>query len=723
MQGDFGAPEAPLAEVIKDGLGQLTRVFGTRPVPPGDAARTLSELQAQIVAASRFGIPAVAHEECLTGFAAWTATIFPTPLAWGATFDPGLVGEMAAAIGSSMAGVGIHQGLAPVLDVTRDRRWGRTEETIGEDPYLVGLVGTAYVRGLQSAGIQATLKHFAGYSASRAGRNMAPVAIGPREFADVILVPFEMALRIGGAKSVMPSYTDVDGVPVSGDRTMLTGLLRDQLGFDGLVVSDYYAIAFLQTQHAVASTPAQAAALALDAGLDVELPSVACYGAALVTAVREGQVPQELVDRAAARVLRQKCELGLLDPGWSPAGVPAAVIDLDPPAHRGLARRLAEESVVLLANRDASLPLRPDASIAVVGLLANDPLAFFGCYSMPRHLGGRYAEAIEGPDATTLLDALRAELPAAEISYAAGCAVRGTDRSGFAHAAVHAEEADVVVAVLGDEAGLFGRGTSGEGCDVTDLRLPGVQEDLLRVLVGTGKPVVLVLVTGRPYAIGHVADRLAAAVQAFFPGEEGGGAIAGVLSGRVVPSGRLPVEMPNSPGAQPSSYLRSRLAGKHPGSPVDPTPLFAFGHGLSYTSFDYAALAIKPAEIPTDGTVEVTCTVRNTGDRVGDEVVQLYLSDPVAQVVRPLRWLAGFARVPLEPGQAHQVTFRLHADRTAFSGRSGARIVEPGEIGVAIGGASDQLPLQGSFLLTGPERLVGADRVLDTPVRISDGWR
>jgi beta-xylosidase len=721
MQGDFGASEAPLAELISAGLGQLTRVFGTRPVPPGEAARTLAELQAQIVAASRFGIPAVAHEECLTGFAAWTATIFPTPLAWGATFDPGLVGEMAAAIGTSMAGAGIHQGLAPVLDVTRDRRWGRTEETIGEDPYLVGLVGTAYVRGLQSAGIHATLKHFAGYSASRAGRNMAPVAIGPREFADVILVPFEMALRLGEAKSVMPSYVDVDGVPVSADRTLLTGLLRDQLGFDGLVVSDYYAIVFLQTQHAVASTPAQAAALALDAGLDVELPSVACYGAALVTAVREGEVAQELVDRAAGRVLRQKCELGLLDPGWSPSAsgdIGSRVIDLDPPGHRGLARRLAEESVVLLANRDASLPLRPDASIAVVGPLANDPLAFFGCYSMPRHLGGRYAEAIEGPDATTLLDALRAELPAAEISYEAGCAVRGTDRSAFAHAVVHAEEADVVVAVLGDEAGLFGRGTSGEGCDVTDLRLPGVQEDLLRVLVGTGRPVVLVLVTGRPYAIGQLADRLAAAVQAFFPGEEGGGAIAGVLSGRVVPSGRLPAEMPSSPGAQPSSYLRSRLAGKHPGSSVDPTPLFAFGHGLSYTSFEYADLALTPGEIPTDGTVDITCTVRNTGDRAGQEVVQLYLSDPVAQVVRPVRWLAGFARVPLEPGQARQVTFRLHADRTAFSGRSGARIVEPGEIGVAIGGASDQLPLQGSFLLTGPERVVGADRVLDTPATV-----
>jgi beta-xylosidase len=724
MQGDFVAPQAPFAELIKDGLGQLTRVFGTRPVPPAEAAATLASLQARVVAASRFGIPAVAHEECLTGFAAWTATIFPTPLAWGATFDPVLAAEMAAAIGISMAAVGIHQGLAPVLDVTRDPRWGRTEETIGEDPYLVGSIGAAYVRGLQSAGIAATLKHFAGYSASRAGRNMAPVAIGPREFADVILVPFEMALRLGGAKSVMPSYTDVDGVPVSADPAMLTGLLRDQLGFDGLVVSDYYAIAFLQTQHAVASTPAQAAALALAAGLDVELPTVACYGTALVTAVRAGQVPGELVDRAAARVLRAKCELGLLDPGWSPpapagaAGNGSAVIDLDPPEHRGLARRLAEESVVLLANRDAVLPLRPDASIAVIGSLANDPLAFFGCYSMPRHLGGRYAEAIEGPGATTLLDALRAELPAATISYEAGCAVHGTDRSGFAHAIAHAQEADVVVAVLGDEAGLFGRGTSGEGCDVTDLRLPGVQDDLLRALISTGQPVILVLVTGRPYAIGHVSDRLAAAVQAFFGGEEGGGAIAGVLSGRVTPSGRLPVEVPRAPGAAPSSYLRSRLAGKHPGSSVDPTPLFAFGHGLSYTSYEYADLALARAEIPTDGAAEITCTVRNTGDRAGTEVVQLYLSDPVAQVVRPLRWLAGFARVPLDPGQARRVTFRLHADRTAFSGRSGDRIVEPGEIGVAIGGASDRLPLQGSFTLTGPERLAGADRVLDTPVLI-----
>jgi beta-xylosidase len=727
MQGHFRDPEEPFAELVRDGLGQLTRVFGTRPVPPAEALHRLRDLQSQVVAANRFGIPAVAHEECLTGFAAWKATIFPTPLAWGASFDPGLVGEMAAAIGTSMRAVGIHQGLSPVLDVTRDPRWGRTEETIGEDPYLVGSVGTAYVRGLQSAGIHATLKHFAGYSASRAGRNMAPVAIGCREFADVILVPFEMALR-GGARSVMPSYTDIDGVPVSGDRELLTGLLRDTLRFDGLVVSDYYAIAFLQTQHAVAATPAQAAALALEAGLDVELPSVACYGAALAGAVRDGLVAEEFVDRAAARVLRQKCDLGLLDPGWpgseaAPAnGANGEVLDLDPPGHRALARRLAEESVVLLANRDAALPLHKNARIAVTGPLADDPLAFYGCYSMPRHLGGRYPEAAEGPPSATVLAALRAELPAAQIDYAPGCAVRDADRSGFAHAAAHAREADVVVAVLGDEAGLFGRGTSGEGCDVADLRLPGVQEDLLRVMVASGTPVVLVLVTGRPYAIGPVAGQLAGVMQAFFPGEEGGAAIAGVLSGRLVPSGRLPVEMPASPGGQPSSYLRPRLAARHPGSSVDPTPLFAFGHGLSYTSFAYSDLVIEQPEIGTDGTAVISCTVRNTGARAGAEVVQLYLSDPVAQVVRPARWLAGFARVPLEPGQARQVTFRLHADRTAFTGRApstGIRVVEPGEIRVAIGGASDQLPLQGSFMLCGPERAVGPGRVLDTPAEVS----
>ena len=385
----------------------------------------LASLQARVAAASRLGIPAVAHEECLTGFAAWGATIFPTPLAWGASFDPALVGEMAAAFGETMRAVGVHQGLAPVLDVTRDYRWGRTEETIGEDPYLVGTIGTAYVRGLQRSGIQATLKHFAGYTASRAGRNMAPVSMGPREFADVILVPFEMAIRLGGARSVMPTYVAVDGVPASADPRLLTTLLRDEYGFDGVVVSDYYAVSFLELQHAVAASQGEAAALALAAGMDVELPGTRCFGEPLLGLAEAGVVPTEVIDRAAARVLRQKLDLGLLDPGWSPrADQAAAAPDLDPPAQRDIARRLAEESVILVKNDGGTLPLAAGARVAVVGPLADEPLAFFGCYSMPRHLG--HTRRFDGPgggagvEVATLLDALRAE-GVTVTGYAPGC--------------------------------------------------------------------------------------------------------------------------------------------------------------------------------------------------------------------------------------------------------------------------------------------------------------
>jgi beta-xylosidase len=727
MQDQFRDEEPQFDELIKNGLGQLTRVFGTRPVPAAAGMRALTGLQERIAGGSRFGIPAVAHEECLTGFAAWGATIFPTPLAWGASFDPALVREMAASFGATMRAVGVHQGLAPVLDVTRDYRWGRTEETIGEDPYLVGTIGTAYVQGLQAADVQATLKHFAGYSASRAARNLAPVSMGPRELADVMLVPFEMALRLGGARSVMPTYVDIDGIPASADPRLLTTLLRDTLGFDGVVVSDYWAVSFLEMQHAVAADPAAAGGLALAAGMDVELPNTRCFGEPLVAAVTAGDVPEEFVDRAVTRVLRQKLDLGLLDPGWTaiaPAASAAAgqAPDLDSPAQRGLARRLAEESVILLANDRGTLPLARTAKVAVIGPLADEPLAFFGCYSMPRHLGHleRYdgSSGGAGVEVTTLLAALRAELP--HVGYARGCDVATADRSGLAEAVEAARAADVVVAVVGDEAGLFGRGTTGEGNDVPDLMLPGVQQELLKALADTGKPVVAVLVTGRPYALGNVANRLAAVVQAFFPGEEGGPAIAGVLTGRVNPAGKLPVEIPRLAGAQPSTYLRPPNAAKHSGSSVDPTPLFAFGHGLSYTTFSYDNLELSATELATDGAVAISCTVSNTGAVAGTEIVQLYLSDPVASVVRPVRWLAGFARVELAPGAAARVTFTLHADRTSFTGRDGRRTVEPGEFRAAIGGASDDLPLAGAFTLTGPARGTGPDRVLDTPASVSD---
>ncbi|GGP77233.1 beta-xylosidase/alpha-l-arabinosidase [Saccharothrix coeruleofusca] len=717
-QHEFAEPLPPWDELTKPGLGQLTRVFGTQPVDPLTGAKVLADTQRRLVANNRFGIPAMAHEECLAGFTAWQATVFPVPLAWGASFDPESVERMAAEVGRAMRTVGVHQGLAPVLDVTRDPRWGRTEETIGEDPYLVGLLGAAYTRGLESSGIVATLKHFAGYSASRGGRNHGPVSMGPREFADVVLPPFEMALREGGARSVMHSYAEVDGVPPASDPKLLTELLREQWGFQGVVVADYFGVSFLETTHGIAGSPGEAAALALAAGVDVELPSVRCYGEPLAELVRSGVVDEALVDRAVTRVLRQKCELGLLDPDWSPdspAVVAGEPVDLDPPHLRELARTMAERSVVLLDNRGSALPLAGSGKLAVVGPCADDLLSMMGCYSFPNHVGVRHPEVPLGVAMKTLLEAVREEFPDAEVLSAKGCEVSGDDRAGFDEAVAAANDADVVLAVLGDLAGLFGRGTSGEGCDAEDLELPGVQGQLLEALLATGKPVVLVLLTGRPYALGSYVDRTAAVVQAFFPGEEGAGAVAGVLSGRVNPSGKLPVQVPATSGGQPVTYLRPALAGKTDISSVDPTPCFPFGHGLSYTSFELTDFAVAD-ELPVDGEVEVSCAVRNSGAQRGAEVVQLYLHDPVASVTRPVRQLAGFARVELDPGEEALVSFRLHADRTSFTGRDGRRVVEPGELRVLVGCSSEDIRWERSVQLTGEPRFVGHDRVLVTPV-------
>ncbi|KAA9165860.1 glycosyl hydrolase [Amycolatopsis acidicola] len=687
------------------GSGHLTRIFGTAPVTAAEGVARVAQLQREVVEGNRLGVPAIVHEECLTGFTTYGATVYPTALAWAATFDPALVERMAAAIASDMRAVGVHQGLSPVLDVVRDYRWGRVEETLGEDPYLVGMLGSAYVRGLERNGIIATLKHFAGYSASRAARNHAPVSIGERELRDVVLPPFEMSIRDGGARSVMSAYVDLDGVPASANRRLLTGILREEWGFDGVVVSDYWAIPFLRTMHRLEGN---AGALALAAGVDVELPDTQCYGKGLLE-----QVPEELLDRAVLRLLRQKAELGLLDADWAPSG---EAIDLDSPRNRAIARELAEKSVTLLAN-DGVLPLRAE-KIAVVGPCADDPLAFMGCYSYPNHVLPRFPDLGIGFDAPSFVDALRAELPEASLVVREGCPIRAEDRSGFREAVAAAEEAEVCVAVVGDRAGMFGEGTSGEGCDAEDLSLPGVQDELLAALRATGTPLVIVVVSGRPYALGE--HPAAALIQAFMPGEEGGGALAGVLSGRVNPSGRLPVQIPRSAGGSPGTYLHAPLGGNSAGiSNLDPSPLFPFGHGLSYTSYEYGEFSLSSKEIPTDGTVTAAVTVRNTGERAGEETVQLYLHDVAAQVARPVLELAGFTRVALAPGEAARVTFTVHADRTGFTGLDLDRIVEPGTVEVSVGPSSADLPCSGSFELTGPVRRLGHDRVLSTPVEIS----
>jgi beta-glucosidase len=557
MQDVFAAAGSPpLEEASRHGIGHLTRIYGSAPITAAEGAAELVRQQ-RIVQSSRLGIPALVHEECLTGFTTYGATVYPAAIAWAATFDPDLVERMAAAIGRDMAALGVHQGLSPVVDVVRDYRWGRVEETMGEDPYLVTMLGAAYVRGLQSAGVLATLKHFAGYSASRGARNHGPVPMGRRELMDVILPPFETALALAGAGSVMNSYSDVDGVPAAADSWLLTDLLRGEWGFDGTVVSDYWAVPFLTTMHRVAADFDEAGAMALSAGIDVELPDTIGFGPGLAEKVRRGELAESVVDRATRRLLTQKARLGLLDGDWTAERSVAAATDteLDSAANRAIAREIAERSIVLL-DPGTALPLQGDGRpvlhrVAVVGPCAGDPRTFMGCYSFPNHVLPRYPELGLGIEVQSAIDALRVELPDVDMVYEPGCDIRRDDRSGFAAAVAAALDADLCVALVGDLAGLFGHGTSGEGCDAEDLRLPGIQPDLLDQLLATGTPVIVVVVSGRPYALGDVHGRAAGLVQAFMPGEEGGQAIAGVLSGRISPSGRLPVQIPRSAGGQP----------------------------------------------------------------------------------------------------------------------------------------------------------------------------
>jgi beta-glucosidase-like glycosyl hydrolase len=725
MQGEM-ATSGDYVEATRHGLGHLTRVYGTRPVDPVERASWLWREQRRLRDETRLGIPALVHEECLTGLAAWQAATFPTPLAWGASFDPELVESMARLIGGSMRDLGVHQGLAPVLDVIRDTRWGRVDECIAEDPYVVGTIGTAYVKGLQAAGVHATLKHFVGYSTSAAGRNHAPSQAGPRFVEDVLLPPFEMAVLDGGVRSVMNSYAEIDGVPVAGTPSYLTDVLRRRWGFDGVVVSDYFSVAFLQVMHAVAADRGEAAALALEAGIDVELPTGDAYLEPLAERVRAGEVDEALVDRAVLRVLAEKEELGLLDETFETP--PPTSIDLDSAEHRAVARRLADESVVVLTN-DGVLPLvrgaadeggAGPASVAVVGPNGDSAEALMGCYSFVNHVLAHHPGVPLGIELPTVAESLRTELSAADVVVEVGCDVEGDDRSRIAAAVEAARGAEVAVVVVGDRAGLFGRGTVGEGNDVESLELPGVQRELVEAVVATGTPTVMVVLSGRPYAIGWAvsgAGAPAAVVQAFFPGEEGGAAVAGVLTGSVEPSGHLPVSLPRSAGAQPFSYLHPILGGPSEVTSADSTPVLPFGHGLSYTSWRRSDLVVDSAEVPAGGSFVASVTVANTGDRPGTDLVQLYAHDVVGSVTRPVAQLLGYARVALDPGQEARVVFRVPTTRLALTDRQHRRVVEPGDVELWVGGSCADRETEAAVRLTGDtypvtiadERIVGVE--------------
>ena len=716
MQDVLSRGRRPFDEVVRDGIGHLTRVFGTTPVTPAVGMRKVHDAQRHLRERTRLGIPAIVHEECLTGFTTFGATVYPTAMAWAATFDPALVERMARAIGSDMAAVGVHQGLSPVLDVVTDYRWGRVEETLGEDPYVVGTLATAYVRGLQGAGVVATLKHFAGHATSRGGRNHAPVAIGERDLRDLVLAPFEMAVRLGPAASVMNSYTETDRVPAAADRWLLTDVLRGEWGFPGTVVSDYWSIAFLKAKHGVAGSMPDAGRLALHAGLDVELPDTAAYGV-LDQDDPDPERTRADIDTSVRRVLRQKIQLGLLAPEWTPAEPQDR--DLDSPENRAIARLIAERSVVLLDDPRRLLPLASGLrSVAVIGPGADDPRVLMGAYSYPIHVMPRHPEQGLGVDTVAIGAAIADVLPGVRVTREQGCPLDGpADPHAFDSAVASARDAELVVAVVGDRAGMFGKGTSGEGSDAPSLDLPGEQVRLLDALIDTGTPTVILVVSGRPYALGRFVGR-ATLVQAFMPGIEGATAIARVLTGAVNPSGHLPVQIPRTNAALPHTYLAPPLG--QDGDRISNLSIeaaFPFGHGLSYTSFELSDVELDRDRIAADGAVTARVRIANTGGRDGATVVQLYSSDPVAQVTRPVRQLVGYARVELAAGGAATVAFDLHADRFSFTGLDRRRIVEPGLIELAAGLSLRDLTATAEFEITGGVRIV-SDPVLTTGTTI-----
>jgi beta-glucosidase len=701
--------EEKVEKFLRHGIGEIMRIGGCGVgLSPREAARIANKVQRFLVEKTRLGIPAIIHEECLAGLLAPTATVFPQAIALASTWNPELVSRVALAIRQQVLCIGSRQCLSPVLDLCRDPRWGRCEETYGEDPYLAAAIGLAYVTGLQGEnlrnGIVATTKHFAGHGFPEGGRNIAQVHLGLREFMEQHLHTFEVAIRVGKALSVMPAYHEIDGVPCHANKWLLTDVLRSQWGFEGIVVSDYFAVQQLHTIHRVAKSCAEAFKTALEAGVDVVFPGMECFDE-IVQAVKEGVISESLLDRAVERVLKLKEALGLFEnPYVDEAQVPEV---LDNEVHRRLALEVAREAIVLLKN-DGVLPLPKNLrTVAVIGPNANEPRNMLGDYHYDAHL----AKSTASVKVVTVLEGVKSKVSnETRVLYAKGCDISSQDRSGFEEALRVAREADVVIAVMGEKSGLdptwFGlrkevaQHTTGEGVDRASLSLPGVQEELIKELHKVGKPIVLVLINGRPLAIANILPYVNAVIEAWLPGEEGGTAIADVIFGDVNPSGRLPVSVPKTVGQVPVYYSRKPSSFRDY-IDVDSKPLFPFGFGLSYTEFRYRDLVVRTPEVKPFSFVEVEVTVENVGKLAGKEVVQVYVSKEYSEVTRPVKELKAFKKVHLEPGQAKKVLFRIPTELLAFYDKNMNLVIEPGDYKVLIGRNAEDVALEGRFKIVG----------------------
>jgi beta-glucosidase len=710
LAGPDGFDAARGARLLGQGIGCITRIGGVSGFEPAARARTTNAIQRQLVEQTRLGIPAIVVEDAVAGYCARGATRFPQAIGLAATWAPDAVRVMADAVRVEMLAAGARLALGPVLDIARDPRWGRLEETFGEDAYLAGRLGVACVRGLQTGdlrfGVLAAARHFVGGGLPEGGMNQAPVQLGPRELREVFAEPFAAAVRDAGVRAVVCGGSAVDGVPPAASPELLDELLRGEFGFEGLVVADDSAIARLVDHHGVARDKAAAAVLALTAGVDVELPALDCYGEPLEGLVEAGKLESAVLDAAVRRVLRAKFELGLFEAPYVDDAIAADAVDEG--AHRELACRLAEQSMVLLKN-DGVLPLRQDARVALVGPAADDARLLLGDYHYPDLVG--------------IVTPLAGIAEFVEPKYEAGCAVTGDDDSGIRGAVAAARAADVAVVCVGGRSGRLPDCTSGESRDAAGVGLTGLQSRLLTEVAATGTPVVLVVIGGRAFALDAEAAQSAAVLVAWVPGQEGGRALARVLFGEVNPAGRLPVSLPRSVGQVPIYHSHRSGGGRSSplGDYIDQAtrPLYPFGHGLSYSEFEYVDLDC-PAASDVHASINLWVTVRNRSDRDGEEVVQVYLRDRVADVARPERRLAGFQRVSIPAGAARRLKFVVDTSQLGYYDRRLRFVIDPGEVEVQVGASSRDIRLRGTVVLQGERRPLTQKQLVATQVEVRE---
>jgi beta-glucosidase len=711
-KGDFDLKKAKASFRGGHGLGQIGRPSDSG---GGKNAREMAELtnaiQKFFIECSRLGIPVVFHEECLHGHAAVDGTSFPQPIGLGATFDPELVRRLYEMTAEEARIRGTHQALTPVVDVAREPRWGRVEETFGEDPYLVSRMGVAAVQGFQGdTGFKdkrhliATLKHFAAHGQPESGTNCGPANVSERILREVFLFPFRKAIQEGGAISVMPSYNEIDGVPSHASKRLLRDILRREWGFKGYTVSDYFAIRELHERpelfgNHLAEDGKQAAALAATAGVNIELPDPDCY-LHIVELVRKGILKESLIDELVAPMLLWKFKLGLFEDPYVDPDAAGRIVGCD--AHRELALQAARETITLLKNDCAIAPLdaRAIRTLAVIG--PNADRWMLGGYSgRPKHC-------------STLLQGIRDRVgDSVAVLYHEGCKITiggswqqdevvpnnpEDDRRSIAEAVKVAEQADVVVLAIGDN-----EQTSREAWmlnhlgDRASLDMVGLQDELVDAMVATGKPVIAFLFNGRPISIRNLAEKVPVIFECWYLGQESGRAIAEALFGDANPGGKLPISIPRSVGHIPA-YYNYKPAARRGYLFDEVSPLYAFGFGLSYTTFRFGKPRMKRATVRKNETTAVSVDVTNTGAVAGDEVVQLYIRDKVSSVTRPVKELKGFQRVTLGPGQTRTVTLEITPEHLAFYDIDMKYVVEPGEFEILVGNSSRDGDLQKTLL-------------------------